>query len=143
MTFDFLTDVAILNGREAVWGRRLGMSLMWVTRAGVEFGVELCPAEDAEGDDVEPEEESDGGAERAIDLGVVGKARDVPAEDECGGEPHGGGDDGAGKDALPGLLHGCSEVVDQTDDADAAEMEEREVRALARLGIKDPYQVPA
>ena len=28
MTFDFLTDVAILNGREGIWGRRLGMSCM-------------------------------------------------------------------------------------------------------------------
>ena len=50
-------------------------------KAGVKFGVELGPAEDAEGDDVEPEEERDAGAEGAIDLSVVGKARDVPTKD--------------------------------------------------------------
>ena len=29
------------------------------------------------------------------------------------------------------------------DDAEAADMEAREVRALARLGIADPYEVDA
>src|SRR3981081_2968600 len=96
------------------------MSGVWMVKAGVKFSVELCPAEDAEGDDVEPEEQRDAGAEGAIDLRVVGKAGDVPAEDQRGNEPHGGGDDGAGKDPLPGLLHGRSHVVDETDDANAA-----------------------
>src|SRR6266550_2977055 len=96
------------------------MSGMWMGKEGVEFGVELCPAEDAERDDIEPEEQGDAGAERAVDLRVVGKTRDIPAKDERGGKPHGGGDDGAGNDALPGLLHGRSHVVDQGDDADAA-----------------------
>ena len=81
MTFDFLTDVAILNGRKDILGRWPGMSCMRMMKAGVEFSVELCSAEDAEGDDVEPEEKSDACAERAVDLRVVGKAGDVPAED--------------------------------------------------------------
>src|SRR6266481_3548651 len=97
------------------------MSCMRVGRAGVEFGIELGSAEDAERDDVEPEEQGDACAEGAVDLRVVGKARDIPAEDECGNEPHGGGDDGSGQDALPGLLHWRSHVVDETDDADAAD----------------------
>src|SRR6266852_9789123 len=97
------------------------MSVMWVVKAGVELGVELCPAEDAERDDVEPEEKGDAGAEGSVDLRVVGEACDVPAEDERGEEPHGGGDDGAGQDAFPGLLHGRSHVVDEADDADTAD----------------------
>src|ERR1700757_4909214 len=87
-------------------------------KAGVKFGVELGPAEDAEGDDVEPEEESDAGADRAVDLGIVGKAGDVPAEDEGCGEPHGGGDNSARNDALPGLFQGRSQGVDESDDDD-------------------------
>ena len=92
---------------------------MWVGKTGVEFGVELGSAEDTERDDIEPEEQGDAGAERAVDLGVVGKAGDVPAEDEGGGEPHDGGDDGAGHNAPPGLFHGGSEVVDESDDDNA------------------------
>src|SRR5258705_10655899 len=95
------------------------MSGVWMVEAGVEFSVELRPAEDAERDDVEPEEQGDAGAERAVDLRVVGEARDIPAKDERGGKPHGGGDDGAGHNALPGLFHGGSEVVDESDDDDA------------------------
>ena len=69
----------------------------WKKRAS-NFGVELGPAEDAERDDVEPEEQSDAGAEGAVDPGVVGKTGDVPAEGEGGEEPHDGGDDGSGKE---------------------------------------------
>jgi len=41
------------------------------------------------------------------------------------------------------LVHGTLHLLgyDHQDDADAAEMETREVRALARLGISDPYAV--
>ena len=41
------------------------------------------------------------------------------------------------------LVHGTLHLLgyDHHDDADAAEMEAREVRALARLGIADPYAV--
>jgi probable rRNA maturation factor len=41
------------------------------------------------------------------------------------------------------LVHGTLHLLgyDHHDDADAAEMEAREVRALARLGISDPYAV--
>src|SRR4029450_6323997 len=41
------------------------------------------------------------------------------------------------------LVHGTLHLLgyDHHDDAAAAEMESREVRALARLGISDPYAV--
>jgi probable rRNA maturation factor len=41
------------------------------------------------------------------------------------------------------LVHGTLHLLgyDHHDDAEAAEMEAREVRALARLGISDPYAV--
>jgi probable rRNA maturation factor len=41
------------------------------------------------------------------------------------------------------LVHGTLHLLgyDHHSDADAAEMESREVRALARLGISDPYAV--
>ena len=41
------------------------------------------------------------------------------------------------------LVHGTLHLLgyDHHDDADATEMEAREVRALARLGISDPYAV--
>ena len=41
------------------------------------------------------------------------------------------------------LVHGTLHLLgyDHMDDADAADMEAREVRALARLGIADPYEV--
>jgi len=40
------------------------------------------------------------------------------------------------------LVHGTLHLLgyDHLDDADAAEMEWREVRALARLGIRNPYE---
>ena len=43
------------------------------------------------------------------------------------------------------VVHGTLHLLgyDHQNDADAAEMEEREVRALSRLGITNPYQVPA
>ena len=43
------------------------------------------------------------------------------------------------------LVHGTLHLLgyDHHDDADAADMEAREVRALARLGIADPYEVAA
>jgi len=41
------------------------------------------------------------------------------------------------------LVHGTLHLLgyDHQADADAAEMEAREIRALARLGISDPYAV--
>jgi probable rRNA maturation factor len=41
------------------------------------------------------------------------------------------------------LVHGTLHLLgyDHGDDRDAADMESREVRALARLGIDDPYRV--
>ncbi len=40
------------------------------------------------------------------------------------------------------IVHGTLHLLgfDHGDEADAADMEQREVRALARLGIADPYQ---
>jgi len=93
---------------------------MRVEKARVELGIELGSAKNTERDDVEPEEQRDAGAERSIDLGVVGEARDVPAEDDGREEPHGCGDESAGESALPGLLHRRSHVIDQGSDANAA-----------------------
>lgn len=93
---------------------------MRVEKASVKFGIELCSAEDTERDDVEPEEERDAGAEGSIDLSVVGKARDIPTKDEGGKEPRGSGEDSAGHDTLPRLLHWRAHVVDEAYDADAA-----------------------
>jgi probable rRNA maturation factor len=43
------------------------------------------------------------------------------------------------------VVHGTLHLLgyDHRDDAEAAQMEEREARALARLGINNPYEVPA
>ena len=43
------------------------------------------------------------------------------------------------------LVHGTLHLLgyDHLDDGDAADMEAREVRALRRLGIANPYEVPA
>ena len=43
------------------------------------------------------------------------------------------------------LVHGTLHLLgyDHHDDADACDMEAREVRALERLGIANPYEVPA
>jgi probable rRNA maturation factor len=43
------------------------------------------------------------------------------------------------------LVHGTLHLLgyDHQADADAADMEAREVRALKRLGVADPYDVPA
>jgi probable rRNA maturation factor len=43
------------------------------------------------------------------------------------------------------IVHGTLHLLgyDHQSDGDAADMEAREVRALARLGIRNPYEVPA
>ena len=93
---------------------------MRVKEMCVKFCVELSSAQDAERDDVEPEEQGHASAERAVDLGVISESGDVPTEDERRDKPHGGGDGGTGKYALPGLLHRRSHVINQGGDANAA-----------------------
>jgi probable rRNA maturation factor len=43
------------------------------------------------------------------------------------------------------IVHGTLHLLgyDHHDDAEAADMEDREVRALGRLGIANPYEVTA
>ena len=43
------------------------------------------------------------------------------------------------------VVHGTLHLLgfDHSDDTEAADMEEREARALARLGIANPYEIPA
>src|SRR5216683_813919 len=84
------------------------------------LNIELGAAEDAQGDDVEPEEKSYTRAEGAVDLRVVGEAGDVPAEGQGGEEPHGGGGDGSREGAPPRLPDRDAHVVDEGDEADAA-----------------------
>lgn len=86
----------------------------------VKFSVELGSEEHSERDDVEPEEKGDAGAEGAIDLGVVRETRDVPAKGDSGGKPHHGRENGPREHTLPGLPHGRSQVIDKSDDTDAA-----------------------
>lgn len=91
-----------------------------VEKTGMKLDVELGPIEDTERDDVEPEEECDACAQRSVDPGVVGKAGDIPAEDDGGEKPRGGRDEGTWKGTLPGLLHGRTHVIDDSCDADTA-----------------------
>ena len=73
------------NWPERLFGEDGGrMSTLRTKKGGVELSVELGAEEDAERDDVEPEEQRDAGAERAVDLGVVGEAGDIPAKYESG-----------------------------------------------------------
>src|ERR1700727_2407392 len=81
--------------------------------------VKLRPADDAEGDDVEPEEQSDGCAKGAVNPRVVGKTGDVPAKNKRGNKPHDGGEEGSRKDFAPGLPQGGTHVVEEGDEADA------------------------
>ena len=86
----------------------------------VELDVELCAIEDAERDDKEPEEQSDGCAEGTIDTRVVGKTRDIPAKTERGKKPHHGRDDSSRNDAFPRQTDGRSHVIEEGDKPDAA-----------------------
>lgn len=85
-----------------------------------ELVVELGSEEDAKGDDVEPEEQSDASTERSVDLRVVGEAGNVPAEDEGGNEPHECRGDCSGKNCSPGLPEGRAHVIDESDDANVS-----------------------
>src|ERR1700722_8291812 len=85
-----------------------------------ELRVELGSVEDAEGDDVEPEEQSDACAEGAVDLRIVGESGDVPTEGQGGEKPDDRGGDGSGKNTLPGLTDGRSHVIEECDDANTA-----------------------
>src|SRR5579871_3019814 len=87
---------------------------------GVELVIELGPADDTKGDDIEPEEESDGRAEGAVDPGIVSKTGDVPTEGEGGDKPHDGGDEGSWKDFAPRLPQRGAHVVDEGNEADTA-----------------------
>lgn len=85
-----------------------------------ELGIELRTAEDAERNDVEPEEQRNPRAERTIDLRVIGETSDIPSKGERGDEPHHGSDDGSGYHALPGLPHGRAHVIDNGHNGDTA-----------------------
>ena len=90
----------------------------------VEDAVELRAEQDAEGGEVEPDEGGDGGAQGAVDDGVVGDAGDVEAEGEGDGEPEQGGGDGAGGDAAPALFAAGAEMVDGAENGRAGEESE-------------------
>ena len=55
--------------------------------ARIAHGVELRPDQDHQGDEVEPDEQGDGGAHRAVDDSVVRIVAEIPAEDRGGGKP--------------------------------------------------------
>ena len=86
----------------------------------MKFGIEFGSEENTERDDVKPKEKRDACAERAIDLGVVSEAGNVPTKGDSSWKPHHGGENGTGKNPLPGLFHGRSHVIDQADDACAS-----------------------
>ena len=96
---------------------------------GIRFGqatevhgaVEFSSDENVEGGEIKPDESGDSSAEGAVEHGVVGDAGDVEAEGESGGEPEKCGSDGAGGDALPGLLVAGAEVIEGGEDGDAGE----------------------
>ena len=83
----------------------------------IELKIELGPEEHAERDKIKPEEKCDSGAERAIHLRVVRKARDIPPEGECREKPQTSCCDGSGEYAPPRLSDGCPHVVDQRNKA--------------------------
>src|SRR5512146_24775 len=90
-----------------------------VTR--VAQGVELGSDKYDERDQVEPDEESDRGGKRAVDLVVVGKVTQVGSEKDGGNKPHDGREDGPGQDSVPWLSAGQAVMVDQGDHGDAGE----------------------
>jgi hypothetical protein len=120
MTCKFLTAEPILNGRKVLWGSRCGIRLVGAEKTDSKFGVEFGSDEEAEGDDVEPEEKSDSDSKRAVDLGVVREPSDIPAEGNGRDEPQERRDDGSGEALLPWLPHGAAQVVDDASETDAA-----------------------
>src|SRR5665213_171781 len=103
---------------------------------GAQLGVELRAAQHAQRNQVEPEHQGDGRAQRAVHPRVIRKARDVVAKSQRGNEPHGRCQRGAGETAAPTPIHvegkeGLhvlahvlrdvgAKVVDDGDDAHAA-----------------------
>ena len=94
---------------------------LFIQASQVDGAIELGAGEDTEGGEIEPDEGSDSCAEGAVEHGVVGDAGDVEAEGQSGGKPEKCGSDGAGCDALPGLLVTCAEVVEGGEDGDAGD----------------------
>src|SRR5215469_3318302 len=87
----------------------------------MELLVEFSAAEHAEADDVQPKQERNPSPKRTVDLRVVGEASNVPAEDECGQQPHRRRGNGSRNDFPPWLTERCAHVINESKEPYASD----------------------
>ena len=98
---------------------RLLRSLCRVAR-GLMFGlgIDLRPEQDDDSGNPDTGHESDDGSKRAVGLVVAAEARDVPGDEERGGEPEDGGDEIAWRHPAPLRLIAARAVAVEDGKAD-------------------------